>query len=95
MPKVSTEIQVNNVNGFHVRPSTFIATEALKYKCAITFFKKNDPTPINPKSSMDLLAAFITFKEILTIECDGEDAETALVKMKEVTEAIYDYSHPD
>lgn len=94
MPKLTAEVKVNNVNGFHVRPSTLIAMEAQKFKSDITFFKKDDPTPINPKSSMDLIAAFITFKEVLTIQCEGEDAQSALDKMKELAEAVYDYSHP-
>lgn len=94
MPQKTADAVVNNVNGFHVRPSTLIAMEAMKFKCRITFYKEGDPTEINAKSSMDLIASFITYKQKLKIECDGEDAEAAVAKMKELSEAIYDYSHP-
>lgn len=84
-------VQVKNINGFHVRPSTAIMKAAIAFKSEILFYKKGVETPLNAKSSLDLLAANIAYQQELEIECKGSDAKEALKKMVEMTEAIYDF----
>ncbi len=94
MGKLETEVVVNNINGLHVRPSTAIAQASQPFKCNVSL-KKGDVV-VNAKSSLDIISAFIVYKDKLILECDGEDADSALVKVKEAVEAIYDYNdaHP-
>lgn len=96
MEKVSTEAVVNNINGFHVRPSSAIVEASQEFECDITFFKKGESEPIDAKSTLDLIAAHIPHNQILIIECEGDDAEAALEKMKQMVEDIYDFkdAHP-
>jgi phosphotransferase system HPr (HPr) family protein len=91
MGKFQTDARVKNINGFHVRPSTSIAKAAQEYQCNINFYKKGDQTPLNAKSSLDLIAAGIPYEQEILIECEGEDAEEALKMMKTMAEKIYDF----
>ncbi len=96
MAKEKVEANVNNVNGLHVRPSTAIAQAALKYQCNVFAYKQGSADPINLKSSLDIISAFIVYNDKLILECDGKDASNAIVEMKKVVETIYDYedAHP-
>lgn len=93
MENYSTEITINNVNGYHVRPSTLIASEALKFKCEISLYKigVDEEEKINAKSSLDLISGFIIYRDRLKLVCIGEDASAALKRMKVLMESVFDY----
>jgi len=88
--------KIKNMNGFHVRPATQIAKEALTFKSLIYFYKNNENTPIDAKSSLDIIANYFAFDDEITIECKGEDAKDAILKIKELVEKEFDFpdAHP-
>jgi len=94
MPRITAEAVVNNINGFHVRPSTAIAREASVFECSVHLFKSNSEIPIDAKSSLDMISSFIVKGDRLRIECDGKDAEKAMPVIKAAVEAVYDFQDP-
>lgn len=91
MPKKTATLKVQNINGFHVRPATTIAKEALKYQSNIFFYKNDEPEPINAKSSLDIILASIAYEDNLLVECEGVDAEEALEAIKKLAESVFDF----
>ena len=73
-------IVIENETGLHARPATEIAKEAMKYKCNVNFIVNGKK--VNVKSPLMIMAAGIKSKTKIEIECDGEDEQEALEKLK-------------
>ncbi len=71
------EIEILNEAGLHLRPAAMFVQTANKYKnCEIYVIR--DSMRVNGKSIMGLVMLAATKGTILTIECTGEEAQTAL-----------------
>lgn len=93
MPRLSEKVIVRNINGLHVRPSTAISLAACKFKASSHLFKDGSASPIDCKSSLDLISNFITHEEILTLVCEGDDAQDAFGAVRQAVEGVYDFEH--
>lgn len=79
---VKRTLVVNNPEGLHMRPAGVVAKEMGKFVCDVTIvFGENR---INAKSLISIISAGIKKGAEITFECDGEDEEAALAKVKEI-----------
>lgn len=81
---VTTEVEIRNFLGIHLRPAALLCEEAQKYSCKITFRVRN--VTANAKSVLSVLAAGVKQHERITLSCDGEDEEEALSALKNLIE---------
>lgn len=81
---VTTEIEIKNFLGIHLRPAALFCEEAQKYSCKITFQVRN--VTANAKSVLSVLAAGVKQHEIILLSCDGEDEDEALLALKNLIE---------
>ena len=78
-------VKVIDPVGLHARPATVAVGLASKCACNVTIeFNGNAKTM---KSIMGVMAAGIPSQAEITITCEGEDEDTAVVKMEETLRA--------
>ena len=78
---VKDTIILKNETGLHARPASNIARIAMKYKSDINLIV-NDKK-VNAKSALMIMATGIKNNTQITIECEGEDEDTALKNIKD------------
>ena len=81
---VRDTIMLKNETGLHARPASNIAQIAMKYKSDINLIV-NDKK-VNAKSALMIMATGIKNNTQITMECEGEDEDTAL---KNIRDAFY------
>jgi phosphocarrier protein len=90
MPTASKEILVSNKLGLHARPAMQFVDLANQFVSKITVFKGGDePAEADGKSVMQMIILAATEGTPLRIEADGEDAETAVVKLADLFESKF------
>ncbi len=68
--------------GLHARPATVAVNAASKFKCNVTVsFKERSA---NMKSIMGVMSLGIPTQSEVTIACEGEDEDEAIVTIEEV-----------
>jgi len=68
--------------GLHARPATVAVNAASKFKCNVTVsFKERSA---NMKSIMGVMSLGIPTQSEVTIACEGDDEEEAIVAIEEV-----------
>lgn len=68
--------------GLHARPATVAVNVASKFKCDVNVsFKDNS---VNMKSIMGVMSLGIPTQSEVTISCEGEDEDEAIVAIEEV-----------
>ena len=82
MSRVSREVQVRNRLGMHARAAVRFVQTANKFRCEVTVVK--DGVEANGKSIMGLLTLVAAHGVMMTLVCDGDDAEAALTALVEV-----------
>jgi phosphocarrier protein HPr len=70
--------------GLHARPAVKIMKEAGKYKSTIRLSNKGRSA--DGKSMVEILRIGIAYGDTVSIECDGEDEETAAAALKTLIE---------
>lgn len=73
------EITLQNETGLHARPASLFVKEAAKYKSDIKLIKENKE--YNGKSIMGILSMGVAKGDIITIQAEGEDEETAVKEL--------------
>lgn len=81
---VTAEVEIKNYLGIHLRPAALFCEEAQKYSCKITFQVRN--VTANAKSVLSVLAAGVKQHEMISLSCDGEDEEQALLALVNLIE---------
>jgi phosphocarrier protein HPr len=85
MPKASKEIVVSNSLGLHARPAMQFVDLANQFKSAVMVYKGGEePAEADGKSVMQMIILAATMGTPIRIEAEGEDAETAVVKLAEL-----------
>lgn len=79
---VSMNLVVEAAEGLHMRPAGVIAREAGKFNSDVTIVYGDKR--INAKSLVNIIAACIKKDAEITFECNGDDEEAALAKIKEL-----------
>ena len=74
-------VQVIDPVGLHARPATVAVSAASKFKCEVNVaFKGRE---VNMKSIMGVMSLGIPTQSEITITCEGEDEEAAIVAIEE------------
>lgn len=74
-------VQVTNPAGLNLRAAGVFCEKATKFSARITFTTKTG-YEANAKSVLSVLGAAISYRDELTLKCDGEDEADALSAMK-------------
>lgn len=82
--KLVYKVQVKNKLGLHTRPATAIVKELQHSKSDVHFVYKRNR--VNAKSVLSLLMLAAGRNAKITVEIEGEDAETTLTKLIEIFE---------
>jgi phosphocarrier protein len=77
MPVARKDVTVVNASGMHLRPAAAFVQAANKHKGTDIFVTK-DGQRVNGKSIMGLVMLAAAKDTVLTIECHGDNANTAL-----------------
>ncbi len=83
MVKTAT-LKIINKAGLHARASTRLVQSANKYRCEVTVSK--DGQDVNGKSIMGVLLLVAAKGSIITITCDGEDAQPCLESLTQLVQ---------
>jgi len=85
---VNKKVVVNNPTGLHLRPAGLFCRTAMQFDSIITVEKegKKKHVTANAKSVLSILGACIKSGDEITIVCDGDDEENALVEMVKIVE---------
>jgi phosphocarrier protein len=91
MPTARREIVVSNKLGLHARPAMHFVDLANRFQSKITVHKGGEePAVADGKSVMQVIILAATEGTPLTIEADGEDAETAVEQLAHLFETKFD-----
>ena len=74
--KADREVRIRNQLGMHARAAVKFVQTANKFRCEVKVIK--DGTEANGKSIMGLLTLVAAMNSMMTIICEGDDAETAV-----------------
>lgn len=76
---VRKNLVINNDHGIHLRPAGMLVSEANKCRSHVMLI--HGEHKMNCKSLMSLVAFPVCPGDEVTVECDGEDEETALERI--------------
>ncbi|MBS0189343.1 MAG: HPr family phosphocarrier protein [Planctomycetes bacterium] len=88
MPRVETQVQIVNRLGLHARPAMTFVDLASTFACDITVRK--DDTEVDGKSIMQMMMLAAAQGSTLIIVATGDDAESAIAKLKKLVESGFD-----
>jgi phosphotransferase system HPr (HPr) family protein len=83
---LSRAVTIRDPQGLHMRPAAAFAKAARGYQSVVTL-RLNDKS-VNGKSQLDLMLLAAEPGAELILEVVGDDAETALVALAEIIEAV-------
>ena len=87
MPSASRDIIVQNELGLHARPAMQFVDLANQFKSDIKVTKFGDePVEADGKSVMEMIILAATEGTKMRIDAEGEDAEEAVAKLKQLFE---------
>jgi phosphotransferase system HPr (HPr) family protein len=87
MASVEKSVELVNKYGFHVRPTTAFVQTAQSFSCDIYVVSKGNE--VDGRSTMGLISLGVAKGDLITIKCDGDDAEEALDKLVELVESSF------
>ena len=79
MAHAERQVQIRNRLGMHARAAVKFVQTANGFKCEVKVVK--DDQEANGKSIMGLLTLVAAHGVTMTVVCDGDDAETAVVAL--------------
>ena len=80
MTTATTTVTISNKLGMHARPAMLLAEIAGKYRASITVGHANHD-PVDGKSIMQLMMLAATEGTVLTIDAQGDDADSAISEL--------------
>ena len=85
MPRVEEDIEIVNPLGLHARPAAKLVNTALQFNSEVSISLNGNQ--VNAKSIMGVLTLAAAQGSILTVTCDGEDAQQAMEAVRALIEA--------
>jgi phosphocarrier protein HPr len=85
MARLEKTFTIVNGLGLHARPAAQLVQAANRHRSEIAFTK--DGTTVNAKSIMGVLTLAAAKGSLLTVACEGEDAEAALAVIGKMIES--------
>ena len=90
MPTAAKDIVVINKLGLHARPAMQFVDLANQFKSTVTVHKGGEePATADGKSVMQMIILAATEGTPLRIEADGDDADSAVLKLAELFESKF------
>lgn len=77
---IKKDVMITNPTGLHLRPAGNLCREAMKFKCKVNF-EYDGGNSANAKSVLSVLGACIKSGTTITLCCDGEDEDAALMAL--------------
>lgn len=77
--KLTNKVQIKNKMGLHTRPATAIVKLLQKSKSQVSFTYKRET--VNAKSILSILMLAATRNSKITIDVEGDDAETTMLSL--------------
>ncbi len=84
----SYEFKLQNEHGLHARPAGLFVQECGKYQSAVALFKGD--LKVNGKSMLGLLKMAASKGDIIRMEVEGSDEESALQGLKALVDRGFD-----
>jgi len=85
MARLEQVFTIVNSLGLHARPASQLVQVANRHRCEVQIVK--DGTSVNAKSIMGVLTLAAARGSRLTVVCEGDDAEAAMVAFGKLIEA--------
>jgi phosphocarrier protein HPr len=85
MARLEKTFTIVNSLGLHARPAAQLVQAANRHRSEISFTK--DGTTVNAKSIMGVLTLAAAKGSLLSVTCEGDDAESALAVIGKMIEA--------
>ena len=85
---IARDVTVDLQDGLHLRPMSQIARRAAEYECDITI--DNGTKTVNAKSALDLMSLKAEYRDTLTVQTKGPDAEAAMDAMMKLFESNFE-----
>lgn len=82
--KISRKVKVKNASGLHTRPASYIVQILQGSVSSVHFTCRKEK--VNAKSIMSLLTLAASKNSLITIDVEGEDAESIIGKLVEAFE---------
>lgn len=79
------EYVIKDSLGIHARPAGLLVAEAKKYKSSVTIEARGKKA--DAKRIFAVMSLGVKCGDVITVLCEGEDAEMAIAGMKAVVEA--------
>ena len=83
--EIREEVTIVNKLGMHARPAASLVQTVLKFKCNV--YLELDKNKVNAKSIMGLLTLAAAFGSVVSIICEGDDAQEAMKAVRELIES--------
>jgi phosphocarrier protein len=80
MTTATKTVKIQNRLGMHARPAMLFAEIAGKFAATITVARQ-DSEPVDAKSIMQLMMLAATEGTVLTIDAQGDDADSAIAEL--------------
>lgn len=80
MTTATKTVKIQNRLGMHARPAMLFAEIAGKFAATITVARQ-DSEPVDAKSIMQLMMLAATKGTVLTIDAQGDDADSAIAEL--------------
>ena len=84
----SVRLTIRNPSGLHARPAALFVRTAGQFRSSVTI---SDPArergPVDAKSILSVLSLGVSSGTEIEVAADGEDAEAAIVALREAVEA--------
>jgi phosphocarrier protein HPr len=80
MTTATKTVKIQNRLGMHARPAMLFAEIAGKFAATITIARQ-DSEPVDAKSIMQLMMLAATKGTVLTIDAQGDDADSAISEL--------------
>jgi phosphocarrier protein len=91
MPCVQVDVVVVNEHGLHARPAMMLVELASQFASEIRIIKgEPEPAVVDGKSIMQVMTLAATRGTELRLEAEGEDADQALVRLRELFRAGFE-----
>tara|TARA_Y100001933_G_scaffold258170_1_gene305739 strand:+ start:730 stop:984 length:255 start_codon:yes stop_codon:yes gene_type:complete len=79
-----TQVTIKSKNGLHARPASLVVNAATKHAGEVFLIK--DTTRVNAKSIMNIMGMGLMEGDKITIEAQGENAQSIETELKSIIE---------
>lgn len=83
---VEKEVTIQNKTGLHARPGRLFVQKAKEFEAEVSLVKEGET--YNAKSLLKLLRAGVSFGDVVKIQAEGPDAESAVENLAKLLDSL-------